>query len=154
METYKNKKLVQNLGLKVKEKVSKYDDLVNKTQNIMNNLESNAEELKKINEENTEFNNNELQAIAESKNGLTELVNIIENQQMGEIEEKKENIKNLENQNKEYKEKNINVEYQDERLTTMEASEILSKNNIKKSEQKKYIDSVAAVLILQDYIHK
>ena len=53
-----------------------------------------------------------------------------------------------------YKEKNINVEYQDERLTTMEASEILSKNNIKKSEQKKYIDSVAAVLILQDYIHK
>lgn len=52
---------------------------------------------------------------------------------------------------KRYKEKNIDVFYQDERLTTIEASEILSKNNIKKSEQKKYIDSVAAMVILNEY---
>lgn len=40
----------------------------------------------------------------------------------------------------------------DERLTTIEADEILAENGVPKSERKKTIDQVAAVLILEDYI--
>lgn len=52
-------------------------------------------------------------------------------------------------------EKRVKLEiiYQDERLTTIEASEILDNNNIKKSDQKKYIDSVAACIILREYVN-
>ena len=45
----------------------------------------------------------------------------------------------------------ITIHFQDERLTTKEASEILSSRGIKKSEQKKLIDQVAAEIILTDY---
>lgn len=40
----------------------------------------------------------------------------------------------------------------DERLTSREADEILKKNGIEKSRRKEYIDQVAAVLILEDYL--
>lgn len=40
----------------------------------------------------------------------------------------------------------------DERLTTIEADEILAENGVPKSERKKTIDQVAAVLILEDYL--
>ncbi len=40
----------------------------------------------------------------------------------------------------------------DERLTSREADEILIKNGIEKSRRKEYIDQVAAVLILEDYL--
>ncbi len=40
----------------------------------------------------------------------------------------------------------------DERLTSIEASEILNETGVAKSEQKKFIDQVAAALILEDYI--
>lgn len=52
------------------------------------------------------------------------------------------------------KEKNINVEFQDERLTTKEAEEILLNRGLKKIEHKKVIDQVAAEIILQDYKQK
>lgn len=45
----------------------------------------------------------------------------------------------------------INLYMQDERLTTQEASQILSDRGIKKSEQKKVIDQVAAEIILQEF---
>ena len=45
----------------------------------------------------------------------------------------------------------ITIHFQDERLTTKEASEILSSRGIKKSEQKQLIDQVAAEIILTDY---
>lgn len=45
----------------------------------------------------------------------------------------------------------IPVKYQDERLTTKEASSILTDRGIKKSEQKSVIDQVAAEIILQDW---
>ena len=41
---------------------------------------------------------------------------------------------------------------QDERLTTVEASEILTESGIPKSEQKAYIDKIAASFILNDYL--
>ncbi len=53
-----------------------------------------------------------------------------------------------------YKRTNIEIIWQDERLTTVEADEILEENGIKKSERKKYIDQVAAMLILREYINK
>lgn len=40
----------------------------------------------------------------------------------------------------------------DERLTTVEADEILADSGIERSRRKEYIDQVAAVLILEDYL--
>lgn len=40
----------------------------------------------------------------------------------------------------------------DERLTTVEAKETLIESGVRRSDQKKYIDQVAAVLILQGYL--
>ncbi len=40
----------------------------------------------------------------------------------------------------------------DERLTTVEANEILAASGVKKSERKAYIDKIAAGFILQDYL--
>ncbi len=41
----------------------------------------------------------------------------------------------------------------DERLTTLEAYDILNEARIKKEDRKKYVDKIAAVLILQDYLN-
>ncbi len=41
----------------------------------------------------------------------------------------------------------------DERLTTMEAAEILTDSGVAAKDQKKHIDAVAAALILEDYMH-
>jgi len=43
---------------------------------------------------------------------------------------------------------------QDERLTTIEADETLELCGIKKENRKKYIDQIAAVLILREYMEK
>ena len=40
----------------------------------------------------------------------------------------------------------------DERLTTVEAIEILNEAGVKKEERRKYVDKLAAVIILQDYL--
>ena len=46
----------------------------------------------------------------------------------------------------------VPVEMCDERLTTVEASEILTESGIKKSSMKEYVDSVAASIILGEYM--
>ena len=46
----------------------------------------------------------------------------------------------------------VPIEFTDERLTTMEAEEILDQSGIPRSEQKKVIDQVAAQLILEKYL--
>ncbi len=46
------------------------------------------------------------------------------------------------------------VVYQDERLTTVMAHEVLSANNVRGAKRKKQVDSVSAVMILQSYIDK
>lgn len=46
----------------------------------------------------------------------------------------------------------LSVHLLDERLTTVEADEILGFCGIPKKNYKKYVDSVAAVLILEDYV--
>lgn len=48
----------------------------------------------------------------------------------------------------------IPIVWVDERLTSVEAKEILSESGIKKEDIKKYIDSVAASLILKDYMNR
>ena len=47
----------------------------------------------------------------------------------------------------------VPIVWQDERLTTVEADEILEEMGIPKSERKKYIDSIAASIILRDYMN-
>ena len=44
------------------------------------------------------------------------------------------------------------VEFWDERLTTVSAHRILSENNVRGKKRKAVVDSVAAEIILQDYI--
>ncbi len=46
------------------------------------------------------------------------------------------------------------VEFQDERLTTVMAHNILSANNVRGKKRKDTVDAVSAVMILQSYIDK
>lgn len=46
----------------------------------------------------------------------------------------------------------IPVVYQDERLTTAQAEKILIQGHTRRENRKKYIDKLAAVLILQNYL--
>jgi len=44
------------------------------------------------------------------------------------------------------------VDWQDERLTTVEADDILSESGVRREDRKKMIDQVAACLILKEYM--
>ena len=44
------------------------------------------------------------------------------------------------------------IEYQDERLTTVMAHNVLSSNNVSAKKRKDTVDAVSAVMILQSYI--
>lgn len=47
----------------------------------------------------------------------------------------------------------IKITFVDERLTSVEADEILASRGIKWEERKKYIDKLSATIILQDYLN-
>lgn len=66
------------------------------------------------------------------------------------VEKVKVFAKMLENKLKDSK-IDVSVSFQDERLTTVEARELLSTRGIKKEDEKFYIDQVAAEIILSDY---
>lgn len=46
----------------------------------------------------------------------------------------------------------LEVIYQDERLTTISADSVLEEGGVKKEKRKKYIDGIAASLILKSYL--
>ncbi len=48
----------------------------------------------------------------------------------------------------------IPVDYEDERLTTVMAHNVLSTNNVRGKKRKSVVDAVSAVMILQSYIDK
>ena len=48
----------------------------------------------------------------------------------------------------------LTVEYEDERLTTVEAEELLIEAGLTRQERKKVIDKVAAEIILRSYLNK
>ena len=48
----------------------------------------------------------------------------------------------------------VTVEFQDERLTTVMAHNILSNNNVRGKKRKETVDAVSAVMILQTYLDK
>lgn len=52
------------------------------------------------------------------------------------------------------KEISVQVDYQDERLTTVMAHNALSDNNVRGKKRKESVDAVSAVMILQSYIDK
>lgn len=109
------------------------------------------------------------------RKSIREIVNIVKSEEIGEIViglplnadgssgERVEKVKNfahmLENgltntsvavdSRGEFHEPKIH--FQDERLTTVEAKEILASMGVKKTEQKKLVDQIAAEIILQDY---
>lgn len=47
----------------------------------------------------------------------------------------------------------VPVEFIDERLTTVEANEILAEQGIPKDKRKQYIDQVAAAIMLREYLN-
>lgn len=49
---------------------------------------------------------------------------------------------------------NIYIEFEDERLTTVMAHNILSDNNVRGAKRKQTVDAVSAVMILQSYLDK
>ncbi|WP_294797753.1 Holliday junction resolvase RuvX [uncultured Eubacterium sp.] len=49
---------------------------------------------------------------------------------------------------------NIDIEFEDERLTTVMAHNILSDNNVRGVKRKQTVDAVSAVMILQSYLDK
>ena len=49
---------------------------------------------------------------------------------------------------------NIEIVEQDERYTSIEASQIMNERGIKKKKKRKVIDQIAAVLILEGYLKK
>lgn len=46
----------------------------------------------------------------------------------------------------------LSIVWQDERLTTIEADQMLAESGVKKENRKKYIDQVAASIILREYL--
>lgn len=48
----------------------------------------------------------------------------------------------------------LEIAYEDERLTTVIAHDVLSANNVRGKKRKQSVDAVAAVLILQSYLDK
>lgn len=48
----------------------------------------------------------------------------------------------------------IEICYQDERLTTVMAHDVLSQNNVRGQKRKDTVDAVSAVMILQSYLDK
>lgn len=52
------------------------------------------------------------------------------------------------------KKTNVSIVYHDERLSTVEAEEILIERGLTREERKKVIDKVAASIILQSYLNK
>ncbi|MBQ9518238.1 MAG: Holliday junction resolvase RuvX [Eubacterium sp.] len=48
----------------------------------------------------------------------------------------------------------VPIEYQDERLTTVMAHNVLSQNNVSGKKRKQTVDAVSAVMILQSYLDK
>ena len=48
----------------------------------------------------------------------------------------------------------VPIDYEDERLTTVIAHDILSNNNVRGKKRKDTVDAVSAVVILQSYIDK
>lgn len=48
----------------------------------------------------------------------------------------------------------IDIEFQDERLTTVMAHRALSANNVRGKKRKETVDAVSAVMILQSYLDK
>lgn len=49
---------------------------------------------------------------------------------------------------------NVPIDFQDERLTTVLAHNVLSENNVKGKKRKNVVDAVSAVMILQSYIDR
>lgn len=52
------------------------------------------------------------------------------------------------------KNSNLNIVYEDERLTTVMAHNVLSDNNVRGKKRKNTVDAVSAVMILQSYLDK
>lgn len=46
----------------------------------------------------------------------------------------------------------IDIVYWDERLTTVMAQNVLKEGNVRREKRKKFVDKMAAILILQNYL--
>ncbi len=120
---------------------------------ISDNLELIASKYKTIEFKNEDYNEakDKLKEVIDEFNVKTVVLGLPKNMDntMGFASERSLNFKKILEE-----ELNLNVILQDERLSSVEANNIMIKNNTSRKKRKKSVDSLAAVIILQSYLDK
>ena len=107
-EENKLRKSIQDMTKTIQEKLALFNELNNKKNSIVTEIEGQAGELVKINENKMNYGNNEIKGIEENKKKLIDLIGIMKGQKLVEIENLKNQIKTLEEQVKNDDEKYLN----------------------------------------------
>ena len=97
-EENKYRKLIKDMTDTIKEKLKIYSELNNKKNNIISEIDGHMNELEKINENKLNYGNNEIIGIDENKKKLIGLIDFMKGQKLIEIENLKNQIKDLEEQ--------------------------------------------------------
>ena len=97
-EENKNRKFIKDMTESIQEKLKTYNELNNKKNKIILEIDGHMNELEKINENKLNYGNNEIGGIYENKKKLIDLVEFMKGQKLVEIENLKNQIKDLEEQ--------------------------------------------------------
>ena len=97
-EENKFRKSIQDMTSTIQEKLKLYNELNNKKSSIISEMDGAVAEFVKINENKLNYGNNEIQGIEENKKKLADLVEFMKGQKLVEIDNLKNQIKELENQ--------------------------------------------------------
>ena len=107
-EENKNRKSIQDMISLIQEKLKTYNELTDKKNSIIPDIDGTIDEFVKINENKLNYGNNEIGGIEENKKKWTDLIGFMKGQKLVEIEELKNHIKELEEQIKNDDEKYLN----------------------------------------------
>ena len=97
-EENKYRKFIKDMTESIQEKLKTYNELNNKKNKIILEIDGHMNELEKINENKLNYGNNEIGGIYENKKKLIDLVEFMKGQKLVEIENLKNQIKDLEEQ--------------------------------------------------------
>ena len=107
-EENKNRKSIQDMISLIQEKLKTYNELTDKKNSIIPDIDGTIDEFVKINENKLNYGNNEIGGIEENKKKWADLIGYMKGQKLVEIEELKSHIKELEEQIKNDDEKYLN----------------------------------------------
>ena len=97
-EENKNRKSIQDMISLIQEKLKTYNELTDKKNSIIPDIDGTIDEFVKINENKLNYGNNEIGGIEENKKNWTDLIGYMKGEKLVEIEELKNHIKELEEQ--------------------------------------------------------